>query len=75
MKICINGNGSKTIKNLPIGNYDVIQTDWSWRYTPDAVTKTAAVNDTAPVQADFTQTMSDTRWLDGNGYKDNKFAE
>ncbi len=75
MKICINGNGSKTIKNLPIGNYDVIQTDWSWRYTPDAVAKTAAVNDTAPVQADFTQTMSDTRWLDGNGYKDNKFAE
>ncbi len=75
MKICINGNGSKTIKNLPIGNYDVIQTDWSWRYTPDAVTKTAAVNDTAPVQADFTQTMSDTRWLDGNGYRVNKFTE
>ena len=35
MDVVVHGNGSITIKDLPIGTYTVTEnTDWSWRYTP-----------------------------------------
>ncbi len=77
MKIIIKGDGSQTIKDLPIGNYDVIRTNWSWRYSTDKTDNKESViieeNQTKTVS--FTETMTNTKWLDGNGYKDNIFAD
>jgi uncharacterized repeat protein (TIGR02543 family) len=75
LKVCIVGAGSQTIKDLPIGSYTVTQTGWSWRYDKDTkITKTVNVVSTPTKEVTFTQTMSNTKWLDGNGYLDNNFT-
>jgi hypothetical protein len=76
LKVCIVGDGNQTIKDLPIGSYTVTQTGWSWRYDKDTkITQTAVVVSTTPnASVTFTQTMSNTKWLDGNGYLDNNFT-
>ena len=77
MKVVVRGNDSLTIKDLPIGNYDVKETDWSWRYDNDKTDSKEAVviseNNTSTVT--FTHSMRETAWLDGNGYKDNTYAD
>ncbi len=73
MDVVIAGNGSKTIKDLPLGRYTVTEdTSWSWRYTTSpesqAVTLTA---DGAEVT--FTNTREDEKWLDDNSHAQNIF--
>jgi uncharacterized repeat protein (TIGR02543 family) len=75
LKVCIVGAGSQTIKDLPIGSYTVTQTGWSWRYddsTGSEIEQPVLSNQNVTVT--FTQTMSNTKWLDGNGYLDNNFT-
>ena len=68
LSVVIQGNGSQLITHLPIGQYTVTQTDWSWRYTSDHEHNCTAVliQEDTPAQAIFRQTMTHVRWLDGN---------
>ncbi len=75
LKVCIQGNNQKTIKDLPVGNYEITQTDWSWRYkgTPDK--NSVTVTETESQSIIFTEHMFNHKWLDGNAYKDNNFKK
>ncbi|WP_072683735.1 MULTISPECIES: hypothetical protein [unclassified Holdemania] len=76
MDIVIVGNGSTTIKHLPVGDYTVQElTDWSWRY--DEVTSDPA-NGTVSLTfqnkqgtVTFTNTRTDRFWLSGDSYCEN----
>lgn len=75
MVVTIHGNGSVTIKDLFVGNYSVTElTDWSFRYTPDAVTKNVNVTTTG-LELTFNNNRSLLWWLDGSNYKVNKFNQ
>lgn len=86
MTVVINGNGSVTITQLPIGAYTVTEdTGWSWRYTPDASTKSVTAENVS--DGSHTLTFTNTRtadnstanngwkWLNGCAYVKNKFGE
>ena len=74
LRVLIQGNGSQTVTRLPVGHYTVTQTNWSWRYTSDQPNNqiTVLVLDTDPAAADFHQTMTNPKWLDGNERTDTK---
>ena len=75
MVVTIHGNGSVTIKDLFVGNYSVTElTDWSFRYTPDAVTKNVNVTTTG-LELTFNNNRSLLWWLDGSNYKVNLFKQ
>ena len=64
---------SVTIKDLPIGDYEVIQNKWSWRYhTPDTHIQTVDENNL--VTAIFSESIENKKWLDGNAYNKNIFS-
>jgi hypothetical protein len=72
MDVVIKGNGSVTIKSLPIGEYTVTESDWSWRYSP------AKNNQVITLSADSSQNVvefSNSRrwlyWLSGDCYCEN----
>ena len=69
MDVVINGNGSVTIKDLLIGEYTVTEnTDWSWRYTPDAKTKTIPLVANRENEVTFANNRSWIYWLSGDSY-------
>lgn len=69
----IRGNGTVTITDLPIGDYEVTELDWSWRYTADQAVKTVTLsNGTASVTFNNSRTNED--WLDGNAIATNVFT-
>lgn len=85
MQVVINGNGSKTIKGLPSGTYTVTEdTNWSWRYEPDEVSKTVTAKDIQNGKAtvnfandraeESDGTGTDWKWLNGSAYTENKFG-
>ena len=75
MVVTNHGNGSVTIKDLFVGNYSVTElTDWSFRYTPDAVTKNVNVTTTG-LELTFNNNRSLLWWLDGSNYKVNLFNQ
>lgn len=46
MEVVITGEGKKTIKNLPMGNYTITEdTNWSWQYKPTGNDKQVATDD------------------------------
>lgn len=76
LRVQICGNGSAVITDVPFGTYDVYcETDWSWRYdsTGDQKVKVDTLNKT--YNADFNQTRTDSRWLQGCAYRKNEFEE
>lgn len=77
LTVAVVGNGSKTIKGLPIGNYSVTEeTEWSWRYTPDEPSKTIELNAGSPAQdVPFSNTRSNKNWLNGCAHVDNWFSK
>jgi hypothetical protein len=78
LEVCIEGAGSKTIQDLPVGNYTIEQTDWSWRYdgkSGESQETKAEVKYKSTTTVEYQQTMNETKWLDGNGYKDNVFDD
>ena len=77
LTVAVLGNGSKTIKGLPIGNYVVTEeTEWSWRYTADASSKTIELNTENPEQAvSFSNSRSNVNWLNNCAYVDNWFGK
>ena len=89
MYVTINGTGSLTIKNLPVGAYTVQEmTNWSWRYDVTAIaaekdTTVTTDNTTGTIGFDltyqgekvsFTNDRTDPYLLDGNAYASNVFA-
>ena len=85
MYVSVKDNGSKTIMNLPVGEYIITEeTDWSWRYEVNSV-EGAEFNSE---KGGYTLTISDPnqsysvtfnnkrindQWLDGNNYCQNIF--
>ena len=75
MFVTINGSGSVTIKNLPIGVYSVTEeTAWSYRYTnmDGTITKTV---DTDGVTFDFMNYLSTDKWLTYDCFAQNMWNE
>ena len=70
----INGNGSVTIEDLPIGQYTVTErTDWSWRYTPNGNGKSIDLVAGAENKVEFENTRSIPYWLSGDNVNENQF--
>lgn len=72
-RVAISGSGSVTIKGLKTGTYTVTEvTAWSWRYTAGG----AQSVDLQPEQGstvDFTNTLSNGKWLSGACYSEITF--
>jgi len=71
--ISIKGNGTVRLEHLQTGGYRVTQaTNWSWRYTPSAAVQEISLTNVNPNPAarvlTFTQTLTNDKWLAGNGY-------
>lgn len=76
MQVSIVGNGSVTIKDIPVGTYTVTElTDWSWRYELESISPTAKEGDAfATVEATADETAKATfenkrdndKWLSGD---------
>lgn len=64
MDISIEGSGSVTIYDLPLGTYTVTEdTSWSWRYTADGATRTVDLTVDPDAEVGFTNTYKESRWL------------
>ena len=75
LTITIVGNSAVRVDNLPIGSYTVTElTAWSYRYTPDAITKsiTLSINQSSN-SLTFSHIRTTTQWLDGNDSEKNDF--
>ena len=73
--IKISGSSSSvTIKGLKIGTYTVTEvTGWSWRDKPNKGEQSVTLKATGKNSVTFTNTRSNTEWLDGNAYRKNEF--
>ena len=81
MEVVITGEGKKTIKNLPMGNYTITEdTNWSWKYTPvdkDGVAEPSQnITATDATTVTFENKNNGTNWLTSlakalNVWKDN----
>ena len=72
LTVTIVGNGSVTIKDLPVGTYTITEdSDWSWRYSTNSSYENIEI--TANREIEFKNIRDDYKWLNGNAYKDNKF--
>lgn len=73
--IPIVGKGSKTITNLPIGNYTVREdTDWSWRYTCIEQSGNVTLSSQNPNgSVTITNTLSNNQWLSDETQGNNVF--
>ncbi len=75
LDVVIHGNGQKVIKDLPIDTYIVTEkTDWSWRYTPDNVSKEISLDAGAANSLTFTNIRTNPYWLNGGNYAHNVFG-
>ena len=74
LTVTINGNGSATIKDLPIGEYTVIERiNWSWRYSPvDTAQNIELAADKNTVT--FDNQRFNIFWLSGDSCKENQFT-
>lgn len=72
-EVVICGNGTITIKDLPLGEYTVTEkTDWSWRYTPTSNNKQITLS-TNGATVTFANERKQIKWLNGGAYCENKF--
>lgn len=76
LKVVINGDGSTTITNLPLGEYTVTEMeDWSWRYdAEDGETKTITLTADQNGEVNFTNDRTKVQWLSGDSYAENSFG-
>ena len=73
MYVTVQGNGSVTIKGLTVGTYKVEEvTSWSWRYTPDHVSKNVEVKGGQPNEVTFNNSRTNGSWLSGDSYAINR---
>lgn len=82
LDVAVNGNGSVTVRELPVGNYSVMElTDWSWRYEIDGaatdtneLTITEAEAAAGAVTVTVTNERKHAQWLDGDSFLENVFG-
>ena len=75
MNVVIRGNGSVTVKNLPVGEYTVTEnTDWSWRYTPVNSEKKITLTANGENAVSFNNKREKVLWLSGDCYVENWFT-
>lgn len=84
MDVVIPGDGSTTIKGLPVGEYTVTEEiGWSWRYSPTNGSATIDADDiiNGVATVSFTNNRANKennygkwKWLNGCDYKDNAFG-
>ena len=73
MYVTVQGNDSVTIKGLTVGTYTVKEvTSWSWRYTPDHVSKNVEVKGGQPNEVTFNNSRTNGSWLSGDSYAINR---
>lgn len=73
MYVTVQGNGSVTIKGLTVGTYKVEEvTSWSWRYTPDNVSKNVEVKGGQPNEVTFNNSRTNGSWLSGDSFAINR---
>lgn len=72
--VSMQGNTSRTIIGLPVGNYTVTEKDdWSWRYTASSQSTTLGyTNPNAEVVINNNRTNN--KWLDGDSWIANIFS-
>lgn len=74
LTVTIHGDGSVTIKDLPIGNYTVTEvTDWSWRYEPESGNSRTVTIAASGNTVTFKNTRNNDKWLDGNAVAVNTY--
>lgn len=79
LTVLIQGNGSNTIKHLPVGDYTVKEiTDWSWRYVLELGQKSSKQVQLIepkdiPYEVEFTNIRNNPYWLSGETIKSNLF--
>ena len=74
LTVVVIGDGSVTIRDLPVGEYTVEEkTGWSWRYTPAGGASQKVTVDADGETVDFANKRSNELWLDGNHWLDNRF--
>jgi hypothetical protein len=69
LQIRVVGNSEVTVTHLPIGEYTVTEiVDWSYRYTPDYMTKTIKISyqNSQNNVVLFSHVRTNIKWLDGN---------
>ena len=78
--VTIHGNGSATIKNLPIGSYMVTEVEgWSWRYFPEKNGVRVTLNDATTLT--FTNCRAKVgkggywKWLNGDSWAENRWLD
>lgn len=72
MEVMIVGNGSTTIKNLPVGTYTVTEnTDWSWRYEPKTNGHEVTIVGGETTETTFENEREEIYWLSGDSYCEN----
>lgn len=77
LRIAVQGNGSKTIVGLPVGDYTVTEdTNWSWRYADNKTgSATLEASETgAHKTVTITNANPTTKWLSGDNFKVNTFT-
>lgn len=76
MTVMVCGNGSVTIDSLLVGKYEVTEdTNWSWRYTPDATTKEVDAKGGQTNEVTFNNTRQNNKWLDSASSAVNVFKK
>lgn len=75
LTVTINGSGSLTIENLPIGEYTVTElTGWSYQYTADLTAQTVEAVENVSGTCKFKNTYKGSDWLGGEDSVDNDFG-
>ncbi len=76
-KVVIKGNGRVTLKGLKVGDTYIVteDTNWSWRYTPDANPQSCTLQADADNEISFSNKLEKNKWLDGNAYFENIFKK
>ena len=72
MEVAICGNGKVVIKDLPLGEYMITETGWSWRYQPENSAQTVVLDEDHSVT--FSNSRVKNQWLNGSAYDNNSFA-
>ena len=76
LRVVVKGNGSVTIKDLPIGRYIVEEeVNWSWRYEPDKQSFEIELKAEGENEAPFTNNRTKRNWLNGAAYCENLFTK
>jgi hypothetical protein len=71
LTVSVIGNGSVTIRDLPVGDYDIIShSDWSWRFNSENKLSYHLGYNGGSNNLIYTMHRTNGKWLDGN--HDNK---